>query len=138
MTGHFIVHGRSNDGLDRDTCDLPGRSGRNCREEIRQNLKQILNAVAFAVNQNDCNRELRKVLLEGQILVDCHEDVELRLREGEQLSIRDTGPTLTQDGVGVEPDDVGCETSVNTLVEQNSQAAAVTARSAAFSRNSTT
>jgi hypothetical protein len=40
--------------------------------------------------------------------------------------------------VGVEPNYVRCETSVNALVEQDLQAAAVTARSAAFSRNSTT
>jgi hypothetical protein len=133
-----MVHGRSNDGLDRDTRDLPGRSGRNCCEEIRQNLQQILNAVALAVNQNDRDRELGKVLLEGEVLVDSDEDVELRLGEGKQLSIRVAGPALTQDGVGVEPYYVGCETSVNTLVEQNPQAAAVTARSAAFSRNVTT
>jgi hypothetical protein len=40
--------------------------------------------------------------------------------------------------VGVEPDYVGRKTSVNALVEQDPQAAAVTARSAAVSRNSTT
>ena len=117
---------------------LPGGSGRDCCEEIGQNLQQILHAVAPAVNQDDRDREIRKMLLEGEVLVHRDKDLELSLREGKQLSIRDARPAFAENGVSVEPDDVRCKTSVHALVEQYPQAAAVTARSAAFSKNSTT
>jgi len=78
------------------------------------------------------------VLLKREILVDSYEDVELGLRQRQKLAIRNARPPLAQDGLCVETRDVRRESSVNTLIEQDPQAAAVTARSAAFSRNCTT
>ena len=90
------------------------------------------------MNQDDRDGEFREVLLKGKVLIDCDEHVELRLRQSKQLAVGNTFPTPTQHGLRLKARNVVGEASVDALVQQDPQAAAVTARSAAFSRNCTT
>lgn len=118
--------------------NLAQKGSGNGVEKLRKQWQQVLNAIALAVNQDDRNRELRQVLLERQVPIDRYKDVELGLSQRQELPVGDTSPALAYDGLGVKACDVRSKTSVNALVEQNFQAAAVTAKPAAFSRNSTT
>ena len=97
-----------------------------------------MDAIALAMQQDDSNGVLGQVLLKGKVLIHRHKHVELGLCQIEQLAVRCAGPALTQDGLRINARNVRCKTSVDALVQQNLQAAAVTARSAAFSRKATT
>jgi hypothetical protein len=69
------------------------------------------------MNQDDRDRKLRQVLLEGKVFVDRNEDVKVRLSQSQQLSVGDAGPPHIQDGLRIKSCNVGSKTSVDALVQ---------------------
>ena len=75
------------------------------------------------MEQNDPDRELRQVLLERQIPIDGHEDIELGLRQREELAVGDAGPSLVVNRARCEAFNVRREAGIDAFVEENSHAA---------------
>jgi hypothetical protein len=96
--------------------DLTSWGCGNDVEKVGKQQQQVLDAIALAVNQDDRDGELWQMLLKGQILINCHEDVELSLSQSEELAVGDARPALAQDGLRIEARNVGCKTSVDALV----------------------
>ena len=57
------------------------------QQKFWKKLQQILNPVALAVDHDDCDRKLGKVLLKSEVLINRYEHVELALRERQQLAV---------------------------------------------------
>ena len=78
------------------------------------------------------------MLLKRQIAVDSYEDIELGLRQSQELAVSNSRPSLSDDGMNFDCMDMFGEPTIHTFVEKNLQAASWTASVAARSRNATT
>jgi hypothetical protein len=73
--------------------------------------------VVTAVNQDDRDGILRQVLLEGKVLINRNKDVEIILSQSEEFAVGDAGPSHTQDSLRIKARNVGCKTSIDSLVK---------------------
>ena len=82
-----MTRGRSRHMLGANVGDLPSWSAGYRAGQFGEQLQQVLNTVALAMDQDDCDRVFRKVLLEREVLVNGNEDIKLGLRQSEKLAV---------------------------------------------------
>jgi hypothetical protein len=80
---------RCNGLLGANMRDLSHWSSRNCVEKFLKQRQQVLDAVALAEIQDDRDGKVSQVLLEGKVLIDRNEDVELSLSHRKELAVGD-------------------------------------------------
>jgi hypothetical protein len=66
-----------------DSADLSLRRIREGLKEFRQERTKVFQAIGRSLKDDDCDGELRHVLLKGEITVDGHEGVEACLGFGQ-------------------------------------------------------
>jgi len=96
---------------------------RNHPKQLRHQQDQIDETIGSRMERNDRDRELRQVLLERQIPIDRHEDIELGLGQREELAVGDSGPTMALNRARCVAFDMRREACIDTLVEENPHAA---------------
>jgi hypothetical protein len=78
------------------------------------------------------------MLLEWQVPIDSNEYVKVRGSQGQQLAVRDSLPTLICDGTNINSGEASRQANIDAFVQKDPQAASVTARVVACSRNAIT
>jgi hypothetical protein len=78
------------------------------------------------------------MLLERKVSIDSYENFKLGSSQAQQLAVRDTGPTLICNGSHSKCFKAKRKPSIDTFIEQNLQAASVTASVAARSKKAIT
>ena len=66
--------------------------GRQRCEAFWNDRKEILNPVRPRANDQDRNSFCVQILLVGQVLVECQQDIELRIGQSDQIAILLSGP----------------------------------------------
>jgi hypothetical protein len=87
---------------------------------------------------DDGNRKASQILLEGQVSVDCDEDIELLRCKGKQRSVLDRRPTHLSGAIHFVPDDLTHQPPIDTLVEKHLHETDLSIRSFAPSRKAIT
>jgi len=78
------------------------------------------------------------MLLERKVTVDRQEDIELECRSAKEFAIRNPSPPEIYDGTNAKGGELAGEASIDALIEQDLQAASITAREAPRSSKATT
>lgn len=129
---------RWSDWLAADTRDSPATGARDDALNIGHKRNQIGQAIANAMDKDDRQRELRNVLLKGQVAVNGYKYVELDLGERQELTVCYARPAPIVNCLDIKLGELAREARIDAFVEEDLHAASWTASSVARSRNATT
>ena len=75
--------------LDPHIGDSAPSCSRDSRKQFREERLKIAKAIGMSTQNNDCDREHRKILLEGEIPIDSDKYVKLFRGQRKQLAVLD-------------------------------------------------
>ena len=105
--------------LRTNDCDLSRRQPRQERENFRHQRQGFIKLGAAGHEHNHGDLKFGGVLLKAQVAIGGQENIELRLRQREQLAVFDAAPALFLNGDAIMPGQRAAQTPVEAFVNEN-------------------